>query len=384
MPPEHLYVHVPFCEGKCDYCALYSTLFDADTADRYLVALAREVELLARGFADWAPRTLYVGGGTPSALGPQRLRRLFALLADRVDLSRLAEWTVELNPATATPAVAAELARAGVNRVSFGAQSFQDGLLAGVGRPHRAAAVGAAVEGARAEGIANIGLDLIACLPGATAADWQCDLEHALALRPEHLSVYCLAVEPGTRLEVRVRSGSASRPDPGDELQRLATAESVLTGAGLQRYEISSFARHGRECAHNLAVWHGEDYAGVGPAAASRAGRRRWHNAPDVRAYCDALLRGTEPPRETERPDERVDLTERFVFSFRVLAGTDMESFAARHAVPGTLLEAWRRALGRLESDGLVRTDGARTALTAKGRRLADCVSRALWEVIDP
>ena len=377
----HLYLHVPFCESKCDYCAFYSVTTAAAAARAAYPGLAlREWDLL-----DTEPgsiETLYVGGGTPGLLGTEGFRRLADGLRARGRLADAAEWTVELNPASAGAPLLAALRAAGVNRLSFGAQCFDDAILRRLGRRHTAAATRQALERARQAGFVNLGIDLIAGLPGMTPAGWRETLRQALDLGCAHLSVYGLGVEPGTRLQAAVRAGLAV-PDADEQMDALAAAEPLLAAGGLARYEISNFARPGMACRHNLAVWRGEDYLGLGPAAASRRGRRRWTNLADLPAYAAAVQAGRVPPRAAEDAlDAAADALERFVFGARLGEGISPAAAARAWPVLAPRVAAWEARLARLAAQGITESvpDGGdpRWRLTARGREVADAVIRDL------
>jgi oxygen-independent coproporphyrinogen-3 oxidase len=378
---EHLYVHVAFCDGKCDYCGFYSVVADAGVQEAYAPLPGRELRaLLAEGTVAQgvAPRTLYFGGGTPGILGSQGLRTLVDGLWQSTDPGRVEEWTVELNPATVTPVLADVLAGLGVNRVSVGAQCFDDDVLRSIGRRHDAAAVERAVHILRAAGFANIGLDLIAGLPGLTPEKWRASIERALAINVVHLSVYALSIEPDTVLARRVAGGEVV-PDAEAQLSALSEAERLLTAAGFARYEISNYARPHLECRHNLACWRGADYVGLGPAAASRAGRRRWTNRADFAGYMAAVAAGSPPPSEAETLDATTDATERFVFGLRLAEGVCPETFAAGYPAASARVDEWRDTLARQAAQGVVeRTAHGVWRLTARGREVADAVIREL------
>jgi len=377
----NLYVHVPFCDGKCDYCGFYSVVADEATRQRYAGLPSRELRaLLDDGHIphDIVPRTLYFGGGTPGMLGADGLRLMAEGLHEVADLKGLEEWTVELNPATTTPLLAQVLAELGVNRVSLGAQCFDDNVLKSLGRRHDAAAVESAVRVLRAAGITNLGVDLIAGLPGLTPHRWKASVEKALALDVRHMSVYALGVEPNTALAIRVAGGEVI-PDEEAQLTALAEAERVLLAAGFARYEISNYARPGWECRHNLACWRGEDYVGLGPAASSRVGLQRWTNRSDLISYMTQLAQGAPPPRVEEMLDTTTDATERFVFGLRMSEGVRPAEFIRRYPAAAARGAAWEKALSRLATDGTVEAtaEGA-WRLTSRGREVADAVLREL------
>ncbi len=360
-----LYVHVPFCDGKCAYCAFYSVRYFPALADRYLDSLERELATAL----PLAPETIYIGGGTPSVFSVRQIDRLCRLLQTQVVSRRLVEWSVEINPGSVDAAKAAVLAAAGVNRVSLGAQSFDDRILKILGRRHSAADTVKAVTILRAAGIANIGLDLIACVPGCARALWRKTLRQAVALAPKHVSVYALTNEEGTRLSRAIGQKTAALLSDKAQLAMLDLAETELLQAefgqaGFGRYEISNYAQSGFECRHNVACWRGEQYVGLGPAAASHVGLKRWTNQADVSAYLAALEAGRNPPRDVEELTPALKRQERVIFGLRMAEG-----IAADRALEYT------HALERLQADGLVDLRDGRWQLTAHGRNLADYVA---------
>ena len=361
---KNLYVHVPFCVSKCRYCAFASEAgAGAEDLRDFVRLLPRELAL--RGVADDRPATIYLGGGTPSILGPEGLAALLGALPSPAPG---AEVSVEVNPGDATPALAATLRAAGVTRVSVGAQSFSDRALAWLGRRHDAARIREAFASFRAAGIPSISLDLIAAIPGAPPGEFTASLREAIALAPDHASVYPLSVEPGTPL---ARAGVA--PPSGEEaLAAVDEAEAALAPAGYARYEISNYARPGSECRHNLAVWRGEDYTGVGPAAHSREGFARRANAPSFAAWRAALEAGRLPPAEVEELSPDADDSERFATRVRL----------ARWRGPDPAAPSGRRrlaALAALAREGLAAPlGGGDWTLTARGREVADSVMAEL------
>lgn len=372
---QHLYVHVPFCSGKCHYCGFHSVVANAETRAAYAPLPGRELQLRLNGRDPGhpTPRTLYFGGGTPAMLGLDGLRTLVAGLRATVALDGIEEWTMELNPAGVTAAFADGLRRLGVNRVSLGAQCFDDDVLRAMGRRHNTDDLEQAVRAVREAGFDNIGLDLIAGLPGLTPAHWQASVARACELGVAHLSVYALSVEDGTELARRVAGGTVARPDTEAQLEALAVAERLLGQAGFARYEISNYARPGCECRHNLSCWRGEDYIGLGPSAASRVGLRRWTNQADLEAYTRAVASGTPPACDEEALDPEADASERFIFGLRLGEGVRPEAFVAAHPAAAARLAEWNASLARLAAQDVVERcrDGA-WRLTARGREVAD------------
>ena len=378
MDIEHLYIHVPFCAGKCAYCAFYSVPnASADLQRRFIAATGLELGgLQQRGNARVLPRTVYLGGGTPSMLGADGLRALSARLHDHVDFSSVEEWTCELTPATATPKIFAALRGMGVTRASLGVQTFDPGVAGQLGRHE--ADVAACFRAARTAGIENIGLDLIAGLPGASKRMWKKDLEAALALRPEHISVYALSVEEGTAVAVMERENPGLLPPDEEVLFRLNMAAERFCAAGFSRYEISNYARPGRECRHNLAVWRGGDFLGIGPAAFSRAGLRRWANRPDAGGYVSRLERGGEPEREENELDATADACERGLTALRLEEGWDAAACAKKFPAFAPHVPRFVETLQGLSTHGLVADIENRWILTPRGREVADAVTREL------
>ena len=373
----NLYVHIPFCAAKCRYCGFYSVVPGRDDVADYATLPAREARLRPEDFPA-APRTVYFGGGTPSLLGAEGFEALVRSLRDEagLDLSRAEEWTVELNPASATPELLRALRRAGVNRLSVGAQSFCDATLARIGRVHGAEAIRRAFALARAAGFDDVGLDLIANLPGVADGEWDATLAEALRLEPRHISVYPLILEPGTPF-ARDAAAGVLGPRLGDdaEMDLVRATAARLAAAGFVRYEISNYGLPGRFCRHNLAVWRGEDYTGLGPAASSRNGLRRRTNAPDLAGYRDALRAGRLPPAsEDERLAPLADATERFLYGLRLEEGVSPSGFARRHPAAAPRAAEWEARLAKLEAVGVVRHAGDRWCLTPRGTEVCDAV----------
>ena len=349
---------------------------------RYVRLPAREARLRPQDFPD-APETIYFGGGTPSLLGAEGFAALVRSLREEggIDFGNAAEWTVELNPASVTCDLLRAMRREGVNRLSLGAQSFCDATLSRIGRIHNAEAIDSAFALARAEGFDDIGLDLIANLPGVTDNEWRDTVEKALRLKPRHISVYGLIVEPGTPFaELAARGELGPRLDDESEMDLLRATAEWLTSEGFTRYEISNYGLPGFFCRHNLAVWHGEDYTGLGPAAASRNGLVRRTNAADLNGYEEALNANRLPPASNlESLDSVADATERFLYGLRLKEGVSPESFVRRHAAAAERAGEWERRLSALEAHGIVeRFDGVDGTLawrlTPRGTEVCDAV----------
>ncbi len=377
---EHLYIHIPFCDGKCHYCGFYSVLAAPGLTELYAGLPAAELAVLraTRQITARTPvRTVYMGGGTPAMLGCDGLKRLADSIAGKLDLSGVSEWTVELNPASVNAELLATLRMLGANRVSIGVQVFDDTTLSMIGRRHSADDAARAVGMAQNAGFGNVGIDLIAGLPGVTPEIWEQTLERAISLDLKHLSVYALSVEPGTVLAAQTAVG-LKLPDEEAQLEALSHAERVLNSAGFARYEISNYALPGFECLHNLSVWRGYDYLGLGPTAASRVGSTRWTNCADLSDYIEAVQQGRRPACERETLSEVDNALERVVFALRLAEGIDHDEIRQRFPVLSDRISDWEKRMRGLERQHITERHGRRWRLSARGRDVCDSVLREL------
>jgi len=370
-----LYVHVPFCEAKCTYChfAIDPRRPDDARQDRYLRAVVAEMEAAPAAAAD----TLYFGGGTPSLFSVKRLARIVDLARRRFSLPAVAEVTVEANPADLDAAGYRELRSAGATRVSLGVQSFDDAVLAEMGRRHSSADSVRAVERARASGFANVSVDLILGWPGETGARWERSLEGLAALAPEHLSLYLLEVEGRTLLAHRARSGALDLPEDDLVADLYRCAVETLSGLGLERYEISNFARSGFESRHNAKYWADVPFLGFGMSAHSYRGGRRWWNIDTFGGYCRAVEeRGPAAAVAGERmlsPRERAQ--EALFTGLRRREGVDLGAFRTAHGV--NVMTDYAEGLSAPFAAGLLERHGAHLRLTERGVLLSNEVFQA-------
>lgn len=344
-----LYIHIPFCARKCPYCAFFSQRTEPGLVAAWFSGIARELESLPDGFA---PESIFLGGGTPTALDESALARLLKMIRSRVEIGGVAEWTCEANPGTLTQEKALCLRAAGVNRLSIGAQSFADETLQRLGRIHTAAETRAAVALAREAGFKNIGLDVIYGVPGVARESFQADIEAALALGPEHISCYCLEIEAGTPFAREEEAGELTVSEDEQRAQ-FDWARKRLAASGWTHYEISNFAKPGRECRQNRLYWSGGDYLGIGPAAHSHWNGARWGNSSD-------LPRWKREFEERLAPEAKA--RETLVMGLRRLAGWDRQEF---RAITGFDYDALRgKEIAHLATAGLlvVDLDGIRLA----------------------
>lgn len=370
-----LYLHVPFCFHKCHYCDFYSVadrdLASGDKQARFADALIAELDAWTdRG--PLRPRSVFVGGGTPTLLRVELWDAILAAMRRRGVLDRAHEFTVEANPETLTPDLAAALARGGINRLSIGAQSFQPRLLRALERWHDVESVPRAAAHARAAGIDNVNLDLIFAIPGQTLDELHHDLDRALALQPDHLSVYGLTYEPNTTLGVKLRLGRVSAAGEELELAMYHALLERLADAGYEHYETSNFARPGRRCRHNLLYWDRGEYLGLGPSASSHLAGQRWKNVPHVGRY----VRGSPAPPvedlETLTPRQQRD--ERLMLGLRLREGVALDALGDEADD-----EPHRRhAIDRMIELGYLERTATRLRLTPRGLPVADGVIAAI------
>lgn len=375
---DGLYVHVPFCDGKCHYCAFYSVPYTRELGRAWLEAVRREAAQALERYGTLPLTSIFMGGGTPSLLPVDEMADLLSIierLGGLTPSSRTTpvapEWTSEANPGSLTADMLALMKSYGVNRVSLGVQAMTDPVLRQLGRRHSVVDIHSAVRAIQEAGIANWGLDLIACIPGLTKSAWRDTLSAALEMGPNHLSVYALTREEGTRLNHDCEAGAVALLDEDQQLGMLDLAETLLQSGGFSRYEISNYAQPGFECRHNLACWRGHNYLGLGCAASSRVGNQRWTHGADLNAY----IAGTGAvERETLSPV--TDAAERLVFGMRMREGIDLEAILQITGLTrSTQGEIWRRALLRLQRDQLVESRAGRWKLTSRGLALADHVA---------
>jgi oxygen-independent coproporphyrinogen-3 oxidase len=372
-----LYIHIPFCLKKCNYCDFISFPVSESKVDSYLDALEKEMELYRRELDsdDRVIDTLYLGGGTPTCLSGNSLRRV--LEASRLFFNWLPdiEVTVEANPGTLDLPKLKLLRDEGVNRLSLGVQSFNPRHLVCMGRQHGVAEIREAVQMAREVGITNLSLDLIYGLPGQTLAQWQDTLEEALSLNPEHLSAYGLKIEEGTPWGELAARGKIS--PAGEDLARLMFDEvqKQCREKGYIHYEISNYAKPGYEARHNLRYWQTRPYLGLGVAAASYIDNKRWTNVSDINEYQQLLKQREKPVEEEIVLNLKDQMAETVILGLRTMEGVSLTDFKARY---GKDLQAiFREETAKMISAGLLIIDNRHLKLSAMGLPIANIVFEA-------
>jgi oxygen-independent coproporphyrinogen III oxidase len=363
-PIRHLYVHIPFCARICPYCAFYKTRANHSETERFCDALLRELAAKADEF-EVVPETIFVGGGTPTALTTSQLDSLLRGFRERLDLSALSEWTMEANPGSVSARKAGVLRELGVNRLSLGVQSWDDDLLKLLGREHDSKQAGESFRILRDAGFSNVNIDLMFGLPGQTIEQWRATLEKTIALHPEHVSAYCLTYEEDTEFFLRHARGEFRQSSDADA-EFFEMTMSILEEAGYEHYEISNYARPGFSSRHNRAYWSGEDYLGIGPSAFSTIGMQRWQNIADHREYADRVFDSRSCVDKTEELTPEMKRAERIALSLRTDDG-----------VSAAALESFTKEAREFVELGLLRQSNGRFVLTHAGKSLADSVAEA-------
>jgi oxygen-independent coproporphyrinogen III oxidase len=357
-----LYFHVPFCVRKCRYCSFNSIPFDKKTAEKYIDALLKEMEMRARGIR---ASSVYIGGGTPTVLPMESLRLLLQGIKKVFGPSPGTETTIEANPGALEAIDFPELISLGVNRVSLGAQSFDPYELAMLGRIHGPGEIERSVAGLRNAGINNIGLDLIYSLPGQDIHKWRESIAKAVSLSPEHLSLYDLSVEEGTEFHALQKAGSLTLPPEPAQVEMYLSAVEYLEESGYKRYEISNFSRPGFECAHNLNYWSAGDFIGFGAGAHSRYESNAAQNVRDVSEYIDKLERGDEPAEASVRLTEGELEREFIMLGLRKAEGFSFEDYQARFGLD-FMVEYGPKTM-KMADAGYMVIGGGKAALTLRG-----------------
>ena len=384
-PVEHLYIHVPFCFHKCHYCDFYSFVDSRDRQGEFVSRLIDELRTLAPHAGPL--RTIFAGGGTPSLLKPGLWRVLLDEIDRLFDLGSLAEFTVECNPETVTDELARTLAAGGVNRVSVGAQSFDERHLKTLERWHQPANVERALRCARDAGVERRSVDLIFAIPGQTLDDWRGDLDRVIGFAEakliDHASCYALTYEPNTAMSVRMRRGEFEPTDDDVEAAMYETTVRALGGVGLDRYEVSNFAREDAASQHNLAYWRQRQWLAAGPSASAHVGGHRWKNVPRLTDWMLAIERtgGHSDIVDHEPPDAKRALAERLMLGLRVSDGLDEAALLDEGHATGVRKQL-ADAIARQRDKAMVeaRDAGGRVRLTDRGFLFADGVASELMD----
>lgn len=370
MDQVGVYVHIPFCVAKCNYCAFNSYAGLEHLYLDYVEALQREIRQCSRDKSSVRARSVYLGGGTPSVLSTDTLGAILNGCLDSFDPIPGAEISVEANPGTVGATYLSDLRAQGVNRLSLGAQSFDDSILRVLGRIHTSADVQQGYESARDAGFQNVNLDLIYGLPTQTLEGWQDDLAEAIELKPEHLSLYCLTVEEGTPLAKSISRGELPSPDPDLAAEMYAHAQEGLAEAEYVHYEISNWAVAGRECQHNITYWRSLPYLGFGAGAHSFDGEARYCNIASPEEYVQRILGGQEAIAGRDEIDDALEMSDTMLMGLRMCQGVSFSDFEDRFG--SSPMEVYGDQIRDLIGLGLLDANASGVRLTARGRLLGN------------
>jgi len=374
--PLGLYLHIPFCRQRCDFCAFYLEIHREGHAEIFVQSLIQEIRLSAQQHvaANRPIQSVYFGGGTPTVLAATQLTAILSEIRAHLSLAANCEITVEAHPSTISLQDLGQLLQAGVTRMSFGAESMEDGDLPRIGRPGAVHQTVTAVTWARAAGFTNINLDLMYGLPGQRLDSWQRTLAHCLMLEPAHLSCYALTVEEDTRLASNIQRRRSPAPDEGLQIEMDETAQRMLGDAGYERYEVSNYAKPRYACRHNLLYWTNGEYLGLGPSAQSYLHGIRFGNVADLAAYNTSLAENRLPIEDRTRLSEKEQLRDAVIFGLRLIRGIPSHHLHQHAANYGHAA-----VIAQLVAQQLVEEDGERSRLSARGRLQADTIAAQLY-----
>lgn len=361
-----LYLHIPFCHRICPYCSFYKHTPGPSSAGDFIQALTREAKHRIAQTQE-TPRTIYLGGGTPSMLSPSHLTQLFTSLQEIIDFSQLDEITLEANPATFDAKKAALFRALGITRVSLGIQSFAPHVLDTLGREHSPDEAARSVEILHEAGIPHINIDLMFSIPEQSKSDWEKTLTRAVKLKPHHISAYNLTYEEDTAFFESLQRGEM-RENEDIDAEYFHLAHDLLTSAGFDHYETSNYAQSGHQSSHNLGYWQGEDYLGLGPSAVTTIGHNRSKNIADTARYIDQVNTLGHALGDAEHLDAESLRIERIALGLRTSKG-----------IPMTLLDASARSRAlTLATEGLAHIDHDTLTLINRGRALVDPIAAEL------
>ncbi len=378
-----IYIHVPFCLQKCGYCSFFSTVASGKSSEKttYLNAVKQQIEILADRL-EWQKQTngtVFFGGGTPSMLGADALIMIMKKCLDAFPHYKKEEMEIslEVNPASIDAKGLQTLRKGGFNRISIGVQSFTDQELNILGRPHDSELARTMIAQAKEAGFTNISIDLMYALPGQKPATWASNLEQGLELAPDHLSIYELTIEKNTSFDRAYIRGDLTLPEEEESLSMLEITGKLTKDAGFHRYEISNYARPGKECRHNLNYWHNGNYIGIGPGAVASAGQTRFFNIKDMDEFSKAVEQGKtgwQPAQEHLSNEEK--FRETMIMGLRMIRGVSLLELQNRFAIDPVAY--YQPVLTSLEHLGLIKTHRNWLFLSDKGLLLANQVMAEL------
>jgi oxygen-independent coproporphyrinogen III oxidase len=373
--PAGIYLHIPFCATRCHYCNFATGGYESDLARRYIAALSKEIEDAPSRPAMRSVDTLYFGGGTPTTLSIEQISGLVETCRKKFDIDPGAEITIEANPGSVSGDYLEKLRALGINRLSFGVQSFDDLELQMIGRTHSAQDAREAVRIARSAGFANLSIDLIAGLPEQKMETWRTNLDEAFQLAPDHLSVYLLELYRDAPLLHRIERGELRAIDEELTVEMYFALMDEAERLGFEQYEISNWARPGCSSRHNLKYWMGAPYWAFGVSAAGFDGQSRWSNTRNIHDYLEKVEGGHSPVSEREELDDEDRQSEALFLGLRLRDGVDLQAHRRRFGV--SVVDRYRDELERLRGAGLIEVSDENIVISRKGKVLANEVFAA-------
>jgi len=364
-----LYIHIPFCISKCIYCDFNSIVIKSQVVDEYLKAVEKELQSAA---GEYSFTTVFIGGGTPTVLNETQLDRLLSMISKHVDVTNLKEYTIEVNPGTLSDEKTFIMKNSHVDRISIGIQSFNDRYLKLLGRIHSANEAKDVFFNVREKGFKNISIDLIYGYPAQSLNEWKKDLQECCKLDPEHISAYCLTYEQGTPIVKMTESGTLKKLSEEEELKMYEFTNDFLCDKGYNHYEISNFAKQGKECRHNTVYWENREYIGIGAGAFSYVNGERYCNIKNVKEYISSVTSKKNLICFSEKLPQKKRASEILIMALRMTSGISRKEFVQRSGFD--LNELFEKQLNNLTQAGLINFDDERVRLTRKGLSVADSV----------
>jgi len=368
--PAGIYIHIPFCLSKCYYCDFYSKPASDEEIDEYVECLTKEIKIVLPRYSEKKFDTIYIGGGTPSILKIIQLENIFETLYKFINPSDIVETTLEANPETLTKSKLKALKKIGINRLSIGIQSTHDYLLKLLNRVHNKKKAIESIELARKAGFNNLNVDLIFGIPQQTMKDWEETLDTITSLRPEHLSVYNLTVEKGTKLYNLIRTKQLQLPDEELQIRMFKYAMKLLSNRDYKHYEISNYALNGFLCKHNLKYWQGDEYLGIGVASHSWMNRKRFYIPRNIKLYIENIQRDMIPYKYDRVRDLRRRVAERLMIGLRLIDGIELKTIQTNYHID--ILELFESEIKELRELKLINVNRNKMKLSKRGILLAN------------
>lgn len=367
-----VYIHIPFCHQICNYCDFNKVFFKNQPVDEYIEALGREMEMTVAGMPEAFTNieTIFLGGGTPTALSAQQIEKLLSLITKHIPVSSVKEFSSEANPDELTIDKLQALYHGGVKRLSMGVQSFDQSLLKKIGRTHSNEHVYETIQNAKNVGFKNISIDLMYGLPGQTMDQWQETLEKALALKLPHYSAYSLIVEPKTIFYIQYAKGKLHLPTEDLEADMYGVLMDTMEAHGLRQYEISNFANEGYASTHNKIYWDNDEYAGFGAGAHGYLEGVRYSNVAPIKKYIETVMAGERPLLHEHEVTGDEKLEEQMFLGLRKTAGVTHEEFETKFGQP--MLSIYKEIIDQLQEEQLIELDAEGIRLSRKGRFLGN------------